>query len=87
MNIKTTYQNRLTGVTSIIIHGDNPFNDSISICQNDYAGDDDGTIFYSSENTDEKINCSDCIAFIKFCKSISVKNISKIEVKIADIYD
>ncbi|MBN2664817.1 MAG: hypothetical protein JXR68_14300 [Bacteroidales bacterium] len=87
MNIKTTYQNKLTGVTSIIIHGDNPFNDSVTICQNDYAGDDDGTIFYSSVKTNENINCADCIAFIEFCKSISKKKISKKIVKIADVYD
>ena len=87
IHVETTYINN-DGRELIVIHADNPFNAGITLCGNDYVGDSIENVNYSSENTQKKINCIDCIAMINFCKKFNKQSqFSKKRLSIAEVYD
>ena len=55
------------------VHCVSPFQEDMSLCFHDLAGDEE-LGWDTAEKTKDKIDCPDCIKIIKYCKIINKKN-------------
>lgn len=58
------------------VHFANPGQADIALCGHDLDGDDHfGTQYERAKITKDKVDCQHCISIVKYCKSISNKEI------------